>query len=202
LVGPFVQGVTLDAFSDRQTYQVASFIHFLGREFPTLVLQLRTVAALPNGASRILRVKSHPAGVADAVIAIRTQSSLPLEDVPSFRQLVDAYRRHIDEIAGFGFQAYRALEDVILLAAMYDRSDVVHEMIDLARKLSVNWQMERLPHGERWLSELEARAASPAILWATAEKEIAKHRLNDVPAFNLEGVDPHGHEGTQTRAGR
>lgn len=185
IIGPLTQGIVLDSFPDLQTYRVVTFVHFLGRPLPAVAFQLDTEARSPNGSAMILRVRSHPAGVRDAVEAIRTQSPLPLAALPTFDQVAEAYRHRIDSTASQGFASFRPLEDLILLAAMFGRSDLVDDTILRAATLSATWPMERLPHGYGWLADVKAQASVPEHLWATVPREIQAHKLDRIPSFDL-----------------
>ena len=183
-IGPLVQGVILERSSDAVKYRVSSFVHFLGREFPTLALQLRTVATRSDGSDIFLIVRDHPEGIANVADLIRKQSPLPFSSVPTLTQIAGAYRRHI-EADPTSLAAVPATEDLVLIPAAARQEKLAADGLTLARRLLPSWPVDRLPNGSHWLDQLKQQAADPDTLLATAEREAERHQLTHLPTSEL-----------------
>jgi hypothetical protein len=185
-VGPILQGVVLERFTDQRAYQPATFVHFLGRRWPTISLSLMRELRARNGASKRLRSPWRENEHQEAALKLAEQSALPLVALPTIEEIVDAYREWVERNVKPDWPFGRpALEDLVLVPATVGRDDLAKSGLELAANLAEAWPAEQLPHGDRWLEQLEAAAADQLALQRTVLDEIERHGLGSIPTHEL-----------------
>ncbi|WP_327162450.1 hypothetical protein OG988_23040 [Streptomyces zaomyceticus] len=184
-IGPVVQGIGLDRTTGGDGYILTAHVHALTREFPVVSLMLGQRLARPSGAPDPVLFARHERDFAQAAGALREQSRLPLDELPSIDEIVREYhaeaRRRLEK--GHG-AAVPEMEDGVLVAAAAGRDELTAEGLVLARELAAAWPKSSMPFdwpgAEAWLDGLAARAGDRESLLAVVRGQAAQHKLGKV----------------------
>ncbi|MFE6068361.1 hypothetical protein [Streptomyces sp. NPDC056525] len=184
-IGPVVQGICLDRTTGGDGYIPTAHVHALTREFPVVSLMLGQRLARPSGTPDPVLFARHERDFAHAASALRQQSRLPLDEVPSLDAIVREYhaeaRGRLEK--GHG-AAVLEMEDSVLVAAAAGRDELAGEGLALARELAAAWPKSSMPFdwpgAEAWLDGLAARAGDREALQVVVRGQVAEHKLGKI----------------------
>lgn len=184
-IGPVVQGICLDRTTGGDGYLPTAHVHALTREFPVVSLMLGQRLARPSGTPDPVLFARHERDFAHAASALREQSRLPLDEVPSIDAIVREYHAEARGRLGKGHgAAVLEMEDSVLVAAAAGRDDLAGEGLLLARELTAAWPKSAMPFdwpgAEAWLDGLTARAGDRGSLLSVVRGQVAEHKLGKV----------------------
>ncbi|MFF5921861.1 hypothetical protein ACFY8C_26450 [Streptomyces flavochromogenes] len=184
-IGPVVQGICLDRTTGDDGYLPTVHVHALTREFPVVSLMLGQRSARPSGMPDPVLFARHERDFAHAVGALREQSRLPLDELPSIDEIVRQYhaeaRRRLEK--GHG-AAVPEMEDSVLVAAAAGRDELAGEGLGLARELSASWPRASMPFdwpgADAWLDGLAVRAGDRESLLSVVRGQAIAHKLGKI----------------------
>lgn len=176
--GPLVSGIWLEPGRANDSYVPIAHAHCLCRPFPVVSLSL--YQRVPN---EYIQVDWHDSKHAAMAQKLAELSALPLSGPVGPEQIEQGYRRYL---AGSRNPYEPNIhQDFALSLGWYGRSEGVERVLQEAAARMRSWPepvLKQMGGLENWLDTTRTTALATDRLRATAQSEIAVHKLGSLPA--------------------
>ncbi|HVJ26061.1 MAG TPA: hypothetical protein VM493_00920 [Vicinamibacterales bacterium] len=189
--GPLLVGLMLDRDSSNELYIPTFHVHNLLAPSPSISLSLiyNAPGEKQPRMARQIRVDRHESAYLD--VAAFFKKATPELDAVDL-SLSRAIQLHFDFVRekrdyAVAKRCWTIFSDVALLAAWGGHEAYARDTIDGASRLMSEWN---LPFDVSEWSTAVRDLARPELMKETLSSEIAKHKLDAVPVFDLSAGDP------------
>ena len=181
-MGCLLFSFSLGASRDGEDYKPVYSVHNLSRElsFISAILshQLQTLRNTPD----FFRVRWHDKNYKEAGPRMRSQAYLPLEGPVSLRQVIDAYKDHLEKNPHDIF--IDCVEDPAMICAWAGRDDLAKECLEWGYETFKTWSegIQQQKGGlDVWYDRMQKIIADPESLRRITREQVALKKLEKIP---------------------
>lgn len=186
-VGPLLVGICLDRDSGGDKYKPIFHVHSLCKEFPCVSMTLATQLRVDkNGGPDYIEVGWHEDKYVEAATRMVRQSPIAMQGDLSFADVVDAYRRYMENPPGIHQRAI-LYQDIILMAIYLRKIDLAWQITsEMIAVLDDDQAMYRHVGGrEVFLSRCETALSDPSVIDTVVNTQNVELGLTDLPLSSL-----------------
>ncbi|HBA86267.1 MAG TPA: hypothetical protein DCZ95_19465 [Verrucomicrobia bacterium] len=188
-IGPLVQGICLDRRSDNAGYVPTTHIHNLvrSRDFISLTLD-QTLRTKRTGAEDEVRAQLHEDQYIEAASRLALQSLLPLHDVFTYEQFMDACWKHTQMKYATRYP-YLLFEDMLLVSSYVGlNTPQLEAMMHQFEQIMSSWPefiLTKIGGIRPWVERMNGLLANPSSLRKTVEAETINLKIQKLSFYKL-----------------